>query len=301
MRLLISASVVFLLACGSTQFNTHDPYADGGTGGGNPDGGAMGGGGGSTGGGSGGGTGGGSVGGGTGGGASGGGTGGGATGGGTGGGVTGGGAGGGASGGGTGGGATGGGGGATRGGGGSASCSPANCANGCCANGVCQTGNTATQCGRMGVTCDACDSVEICKADQTCGLDPNATWLARPTSASISLFKASGANWDTFGGLPDTLLHLWCPASEVNVSATMPTVDDDFDPTWSAGGCTATAAEFMTDGFGFDAHDSDGLSGDDDIAPFTIVTITEAHLRAGTGNVGPVAELDSMTITFTKQ
>jgi hypothetical protein len=293
MRLLITASVLFLLACGDTQFKTHDPYADAGTGGGDPmnDAGTGGGGG--------------SIGGGTGGGSIGGGSGGGATGGGTGGGVTGGGAGGGAAGGGAGGGATGGGGGAmgggAGGGGASSSCSAANCASGCCANGVCQAGNTTAQCGKMGATCSACGTVDVCKADQTCGIDPASTWQVYVSAAEISASKPTGAGWDSFGGPPDTEIGLWCPASQVPVTAIMPVVDNDYFPVWSGGGCTVSASDLLADGLGFDALDVDGTSADDEIAPFTMTPITEAQLRAGTKTLTAQSSLDEITFTFIKQ
>ena len=272
MRFLIILPVMLLVACGATQFNTHDPYADGGTGDGN-DAGATGGG--STGGGGGATGGGGGVAGG----------GGGATGGG--GGATGGG-----------GGATGGGGGATGGGGGTA-CSAANC-QGCCANGMCQTGTTAAQCGKLGVACAACPTAtDICKADQTCGLDPAATWQLRPSSAMVAATKANGSAWDSLSD-PDTRIELYCPESAVNVSAVMATVTDDFNPTWSTGGCTATAAELLAEGFGFEAIENDGLS-DDLMTAYTIVPLSEAELRAGTKTLGPAGGLDSMTLVFTKQ
>jgi hypothetical protein len=273
MRFLIILPGMLLVACGATQFNTHDPYADGGTAGGDAnDGGATGGG--STGGG------GGALGGG-----------GGATGGGGapggGGGATGGG-----------GGVTGGGGGVTGGGGGT-TCSAANC-QGCCANGTCQTGTTAAQCGKLGAACVACPATtDICKADQTCGLDPAATWQLRPSSAMVAATKANGSAWDSFSD-PDTRIELYCPESAVSVSAVMATVTDDFNPTWTTGGCTAAATQFLAEGFGFEAIESDGLS-DDPMTAHTVVPLTEAELRAGTKTIGPEGGLDSMTLRFTKQ
>lgn len=195
----------------------------------------------------------------------------------------------------------GGGGGATGGGGGSTSCSAATCASGCCANGVCQTGNTAAQCGTMGAACMACGAVDICKADQTCGLDPAATWRVYVSAAEISASKPSGAGWDSFGGPPDTEIGLWCPGSNVNLTAIMAVVDDDYFPTWTGGGCTLTAAGLLADGLAFDALDLDGTSADDEIAPRTVTTITEAQLRAGTKTLSFVGSLDEITFRFVKQ
>lgn len=150
----------------------------------------------------------------------------------------------------------------------------------------------------MGVACAACPGTDVCKADQTCGLDPTAMWRAMPTAAEIAATKASGAGWDLASG-PDTEIRLWCPATATSVSAIMPEVGDDYFPTWNTGGCTATAAQFLAAGFAFEALEKDS-SGDDAITPRTVSTVTEAHLRAGTKLVGPVAQLDSMTVRFTK-
>jgi hypothetical protein len=252
MRFLLSASI-FFLACGQSQFNTHDPYADAGqhqrVDGGTTGGGTAGGGGGATGGG---------------------------------------------------GGATGGGGGATGGGGGgSASCSSANC-QGCCAGTVCQPGTSNAQCGQGGVACVACPAAsDICKADQTCGIDPASIWEVLPTAAVVAPKNGGGGNWDS-SSPPDPELGLWCPASEQNLSAVMPKVSDSFNPTWSSGGCTASASGLLADGVGFDAIDIDSLVSDQ-ITYFSITTITEADLRAGTKTVGPTEGLDSMTLRLTKQ
>ncbi len=150
----------------------------------------------------------------------------------------------------------------------------------------------------MGVACAACPSTDVCKADQTCGLDPAGTWRVMPTDAEIAATKASGAGWDLASG-PDTAIRLWCPATATSISATMPEVTDDYFPTWTTGGCTTTAAQLLAAGFAFEALEKDG-TGDDAITPRTISTVTEAQLRAGTKTLGPVAELDSMTVRFTK-
>lgn len=253
MRSLLSASLLLLVGCGQTQFNTHDPYADAGT----LDAGAVGGGGGTaTGGGGGGGT---------------------ATGGGS---ATGG----------------GGGGGATGGGGGT-NCSAANCT-GCCANGACQTGTASAQCGRGGVACLTCPPSDVCQLDQTCGIDPASTWEVLPVSAVIAPDNL-GFAWDTLSD-PDTQLGLWCPSSEADVSVVLPTVFDDFTPTWTSGGCLVTAGELLTDGLGFAANERDTL-GDEEIAPFTLAPLSAADLRAGTKTVGPSGGLEALRLRFTKQ
>lgn len=258
MRALVVSLVSLLVACGATQFTTHDPYADGGaevdagqddagvTGGG----GGLGGGGGATGGG------------------------GGATGGG---------------------GGTGGGG--ATGGGGGASCATT-CA-GCCVGEVCQAGTTNAQCGKAGATCTACPAAtDVCRADQTCGIDPTSTWRLRPTAAVIAPDNG-GFAWDDLSD-PDPEVGLWCPSMSQGVSAVMPKQSDTFTPTWASGGCTATAAQFLQDGFGYDVLEIDTFS-EETIVPYTVVTLTEAQLRTGTLTLGPRLGLTSMTIRLTKE
>ena len=312
MRFSLLVSSFLLFGCGASQFNLHDPYADagmssgfdagvdfdagtggamgGGTGGamGGGTGGAMGGGtGGAMGGGSGGAMGGGS------GGAMGGGTGsamGGGTGGAMGGGT------GGAMGGGTGGAMGGGTGGAMGGGtgGGAATCSAANCASGCCSGGVCQPGTSASACGNGGAACAACAASDSCLPAGVCDLDPASTWVVQPTVAHVD----STVPWDLTSP-PDVEMALWCPATRSNYNGLAAKVQDSYDPTWTSGGCTVTAAQLFADGFAFDAIDIDG-TGADTITSFTTVPVTAATLRAGT-LTGSAGGLDSVTFSFTKQ
>lgn len=256
-------AVLSLAGCGSAGFTTFDPYADGGSAGdAGADAGAGGGGGSATGGG--------------------GGTGGGATGGG--GGATGGGAG-------TGGGA------ATGGGGGTTACGPASCL-GCCANGACVTNPTTAQCGRGGAACSACGASDVCKSDGTCGVDPASVWRVAPVAAVIAATNG-GLEWDSSSD-PDAELGVWCPSTEVNVSLVTSVATDDFTPSWSGESCTATAAELLADGIGFDAIEID-LVDHDDLAPFAVAPVTEADLRAGTKVTAPNGGLQSVTFQLTRQ
>jgi hypothetical protein len=144
----------------------------------------------------------------------------------------------------------------------------------------------------------ACPASDVCGATQACGIDPASTWEVLPTSAAIAPDN-NGFAWDSLSD-PDAEIGLWCPSNEANVSAVMPKVSNDFNPTWSTGGCLVTASALMADGLGFDALEIDTTSYDV-ISPFTVVPITEADLRAGTKIVGPSGGLDSMTLRFTKQ
>ena len=162
------------------------------------------------------------------------------------------------------------------------------------------TGPTATQCGKRGATCSACATNDICKADQTCGLDPAATWRLWVSSAVIASSN-HGVGWDAFGGAPDPEMALWCPSTATTYSALMPKVDNTFTPSWSGGGCTARAGQFLADGVAFDGLEIDSSSSNEVIAHFTVTPITEADLRAGTKTVGQTDGFNSVTFRFLKQ
>lgn len=123
-------------------------------------------------------------------------------------------------------------------------------------------------------------------------------WELLPASAVVAPDN-NGSPWDSTSD-PDAELGLWCPSSKSNVSAVMPKVSNSFTPSWTTGGCTATAAEFLADGLGFDALEID-TTFDDVITQFTVAPITEADLRSGTKTLGPSGGLDSLTLRFTKR
>jgi len=173
-------------------------------------------------------------------------------------------------------------------------CSASNCA-GCCFNGQCQSGNTASACGKNGAACSACGNAQICKTDQTCGVDPDSMWKVQPVSASIS----TDYDWDALGTKPDPKVELWCPSTSTTPTVT-PTVDDDYMPTWSTGGCTATARELLTNGFAIEFFDEDETT-DDIIAPKGTLTVTEAQLLAGGNTITNNTTLLKATIHFTRQ
>ena len=189
-----------------------------------------------------------------------------------------------------------GGGGTGTGGGGMTGCSASTCATGCCANGVCQPGTTTAQCGRGGGACVACMPSDLCGATQTCSIDPTSTWLVQPASAVIAPDNG-GVAWDDFSD-PDPELGLWCPSTSTNLTI-VPKVSDTFTPSWTSGGCTATAAQLLADGFGFDAVDIDTFGGDT-IANFSAAAVSEQDLRAGTITVSHEA-MTSMTVRLTRQ
>lgn len=198
-----------------------------------------------------------------------------------------------------GGGAGGGGGGAGGGGGGnSPTCSALNCA-GCCLNHVCQAGNTAAGCGKAGVACSTCVTGQVCKVDQTCGVDPDSTWKVQPASATIATMNG-GATWDFGGGAPDAYVTIWCPSSSATPVVT-PTANDTFTPTWTSGGCTAKASELIASGFAI-ALDDEDVSADDGISGKGTINVTEALLLAGSvDGITNNTTLTTMKVLLQKQ
>jgi len=178
-------------------------------------------------------------------------------------------------------------------------CSAATCT-GCCFNGVCQPGDTNAGCGKNGEACAACGGSTVCKADQTCGVDPNSMWEIQPTSGSISMMNG-GSAWDPGGGAPDAIVTLYCPATMMNGIST-PSATDTFNPTWNSGSCTMSAMDLMTIGVGVEVNDDDPIPPNDKIASKATIKATEAALVAGaiTGITNNTTLL-SLTLKLTKK
>jgi hypothetical protein len=177
-------------------------------------------------------------------------------------------------------------------------CNPQTCT-GCCANNVCQGGTTSATCGKGGVICATCSGPQVCKTDQTCGVDPEGTWKVQPVSATISATN-QGADWDALGGLPDPFVDLWCPSTAATFTSRTPTAPDTLSPTWSAGGCVMKAKDLMTTGFALDVWDEDVSSNDPIAAKGTIVP-KESDLLVGFGTVGNGVTLTTLKIAYQKQ
>ena len=182
-------------------------------------------------------------------------------------------------------------------------CSSANCA-GCCFNGQCQTGTAASACGKSGAACSACGAAEICKTDQTCGVDPESTWLVQPTTAVFSSTDANGDAWDALGGAPDPFATITCPPSTTPNVGTTPTVNDSFTPTWTSGGCTAKASALLAEPIAFRLFDEDVSS--DDFIGGVQAQLTESALEQGGGTITCAAPdctslVSSFTLKITKQ
>jgi hypothetical protein len=199
---------------------------------------------------------------------------------------------------GTGGGFGGGGGGGGFGGGGGGtgtSCGPQNCT-GCCFNGSCQPGSTAAGCGKGGGSCAACATNQVCRVDQTCGVDPESSWRVQPVSAQIAP-NNNGSSWDGDGSGPDPQVYMTCGAS---TSGSTPEAGNTYQPRWSSGGCVTKAKDLLASGWTFQLYDID-LTSDDTITAALKVTIGEGDFIAGGFNVGASGGLQSMAVQLIKQ
>lgn len=173
-------------------------------------------------------------------------------------------------------------------------CSASNCT-GCCFNNVCQTGNTAAACGKMGATCAVCGSAQVCKVDQTCGVDPNSVWRVQPVSARIASSN-NGSSWDGDGSAPDVFVSMQCPGATTSSTAEV----ESYTPTWTSGGCTARASQLLAERWYFQLWDSD-FSVNDTITDMLGFQFTEAHLTAGTITFNASGGMTSLTVQLQKQ
>ncbi|PTL82218.1 hypothetical protein [Vitiosangium sp. GDMCC 1.1324] len=174
-------------------------------------------------------------------------------------------------------------------------CSTSNCA-GCCYNNVCQTGTTASACGKLGAACVACGSAQVCKTDQTCGVDPNSVWLIQPVSAQITS-NNNGSYWDADYSPPDVFVVMKCPGA---TSATSTYEVESYTPKWTTGGCTAKASQLLAEPWVFQLWDSD-ISVNDTITTTLGFRFTEQALTSGTVTLGASGGMTSLTVQLQKQ
>ncbi|MCY1074755.1 hypothetical protein [Archangium lansingense] len=174
-------------------------------------------------------------------------------------------------------------------------CSASNCA-GCCFNNVCQTGTTASACGKTGAACMACGSTQVCRTDQTCGVDPDSVWRVQPVSARIAS-NDNGTYWDGDGSAPDVVVTMRCPGS---TSVTETPEVESYTPAWTSGGCTARASQLLAEPWVFQVWDID-VSSNDTITGGLAFQLTEQHLSAGTVNLGASGGMTSLTLQLQKQ
>lgn len=174
-------------------------------------------------------------------------------------------------------------------------CAASNCA-GCCFNNVCQTGTSTSACGKAGATCQACGAVQVCKADQTCGVDPESVWRVQPVSAQITPSN-NGSAWDGDFSPPDVFVAMLCPGSTVE-SRTAHV--ESYTPTWTTGGCTARAGQLMAEQWVFRLLDYD-VTFNDTITDVFGARFTEQNFSAGTVTYGAAGGMTSLTVQLQKQ
>ncbi len=174
-------------------------------------------------------------------------------------------------------------------------CSASNCA-GCCFNNACQTGTTASACGKAGAACMACSSLQVCRTDQTCGVDPDSVWRVQPTSARITS-NNNGSSWDGDGSAPDVVVVMRCPGA---TTSTGTSEVESYTPAWTTGGCTAKARQLLAEPWVFQLWDID-LTSDDTITAGLGFQFTEQHLTAGSVTLGASGGMTSITVQLQKQ
>jgi hypothetical protein len=177
-------------------------------------------------------------------------------------------------------------------------CGPQTCA-GCCFNGACQPGNTASACGKSGVVCSACGTNQVCKTDQTCGVDPNSQWRVQPLSAVITSTN-NGASWDGDGSAPDPFIAMICPPGSAPKQTSTPAVQDTLQPSWTTGGCVTTAGALLAEPWVFQPYDED-FSAHDPISQAWSYQFREADFIEGTVNLNAGGGLTSITVQLQKQ
>ncbi|NVJ00679.1 hypothetical protein HV824_21520 [Myxococcus sp. AM009] len=174
-------------------------------------------------------------------------------------------------------------------------CNASNCA-GCCFNNVCQTGTSTSACGKAGAACQACGTAQVCKADQSCGVDPEGVWRVQPVAAQVAA-NNNGSAWDADSSPPDVFVEMACPGA---TSAFRTPVVQSATPTWTTGGCTARASQLMAEGWAFRLWDED-LASHDTITGALVTRFTEQHFTAGTVSFGASGGMTSLTVQLQKQ
>jgi len=177
-------------------------------------------------------------------------------------------------------------------------CSSSNCP-GCCFNGTCQIGNTVAACGKGGGECSQCVTNQICGLEQSCGVDPDGSWLVQPDSATISTKNGNG-DWDFGAGAPDPFVQLWCPSTASSMTSQTPTASDTFSPKWTKGGCVMKAKDLMATGYGIEVFDDD-LNASDVIASKATIKPGESDLLQGSMTLSNSSTLVTLKIVLTKQ
>jgi hypothetical protein len=150
-------------------------------------------------------------------------------------------------------------------------CGASTCA-GCCQDGVCQNGDQPDACGVSGNTCSDCRlDRRTCLPSRDCGI--NGTTKLRVFVSSVRIAaNDNGEAWDGDGSPPDVRISLQCPTQPAS-TAVQPE-RQSYLPTWTSGGCTASAADFLARQTSFTLDDVDAVV-DDSMTAYLALPLTE--------------------------
>ncbi len=176
-------------------------------------------------------------------------------------------------------------------------CNSTNCA-GCCLNGACQAGTTPAACGKNGAACSPCDNNQVCRQDQTCGVDPESTWRVQPVRAKVAA-NDNGTDWDGDGSAPDVVVAMACPPLSAPVQSGTPEVQS-YNPTWTSGGCVTKAKHLLAEQWVMQVWDID-FADDDTITQPLGYQFTESDFVRGSVTFSASGGMESMALELQKQ
>src|SRR5690349_11700055 len=117
-------------------------------------------------------------------------------------------------------------------------------------------------------------------------IDPASMWIFQPRSATIAS-NDDGGSWDIDGSAPDVIVRSECPSG-----TSAETIEvESYNPTWSAGGCTARADKLVVEGVDVEIFDNDDAIDSDDGVASTTVRLRESDLTAGMVTITSISDL----------
>lgn len=140
-------------------------------------------------------------------------------------------------------------------------------------------GTSSSACGLGGETCQSCGPVLACFSDGACGLDELRVWRVQPVSATIA-GDNSGRYWDPDASPPDVFATLGCPGEDDDTGGQTEVVES-YTPSWSTGGCFATAQDLLDRGFGVQLWDQDAFGDESITGEISVQGLVEGHFTAG--------------------
>lgn len=120
-------------------------------------------------------------------------------------------------------------------------------------------------------------------------------------SAQIAA-TTGGYPWDSDGSAPDVFVVVGCPGAPGYADTSGQTAAvESYTPTWSAGGCTARAADLLNRGFGFQLWDADLLSSEAVTAALTESALVQADFQTEYVDYGASGGMLSLRIALQRQ